>query len=398
MMDTYFVTYGRGALSFVKKDLIILNNKFNSDNNSVINFFDDKFVEGKLLFDTTIHISNLINLKTIERCFLNILFLKFDSNKEVEECFITKKIAESIKDNFFSDDSISYIIKQFEKQNSTNEAEAESKRNCQSFKVRINCKLTGKWKRNFNLKSSIIKIIIDRLKQMNGHVELVDNTCLSASYDIEISCHISDYCVALGVPISRRPLSNRIHIKNTGLRSTICAIMLQLADINSNNQFILDPFCGKSTIFTEFFGTHKDYSHFFIGIDCDLGQIESSMDNIQNNSSKINFINFKSSPCNNIPLKDNSIDIIITDLPFGKNHIQQGFFQPETFYLKIINEFDRLITRKSDSKIVLLVSGNEFNLFEDCLEKLNEKDCELSIKEKHIISLGETNAYIYKLS
>ncbi|CAG2220916.1 DPYD [Mytilus edulis] len=66
----------------------------------------------------------------------------------------------------------------------------------------------------------------------------------------EISCHVNDKCVVLGIPIMRLPLSNRSYIKHFGLRSTISYIMSSLLPLKSGD-IVLDPMCGKATILVE---------------------------------------------------------------------------------------------------------------------------------------------------
>ena len=93
--------------------------------------------------------------------------------------------------------------------------------------------------------------------------------------------------------------------------------------------------------------------------------------------------------------------MIITDLPFGINHVKKYFnddsLKPsdnciENFYLKILSEFNRLLV-KSNGTLVVLINSNETEIFENVLNKI--KLFEMILKNK--LSLGKTNAILYKL-
>jgi 23S rRNA G2445 N2-methylase RlmL len=203
----YFITHGRGLNVFVEKELL----KFNNHNhNPKVKIDNENSIEGKILFSTNVSIGNLYTLKTVERAFLNVLFLKLTGTEKLVELFAS--LNESLREDLFLSREFSYILNQ---KNELNHSSIKKKTN--EKKYRINCKLTGKWKHEKNnLKEKIINIISEKLKLIDSHFQIdLENP------DFEIICHLTDVALSCGVPISKKPLSNREYIQYVGLRSTI---------------------------------------------------------------------------------------------------------------------------------------------------------------------------------
>jgi 23S rRNA G2445 N2-methylase RlmL len=392
-MCEFFATYGRGCLDFVKNELIILEKHFNTK----IEILNDK-LEGKILFKTNLIIEKLIYLKTIERLFLSKLFLM--TNQQKVNLLIENELdfGQDLKDQL---EKCNIIVE------SCSPNEPESKRTTQSIKYRINVKLTGIWRKNDKLRSNLIDTISNKINCYNYfEVDLKEP-------NFEIICHLSEISLAIGIPVTKNPLSVRNYIKNDGLRSTICSNMVQTALFDEimqtcideeNITFILDPFCGKGCLINEWFSTiFKNNQQFFMGSDASLEQIDNSIENL-------NFLNTKSKYCDLIltnlhersifPYRDNSIDLIISDLPFGSQHLRQYFTQSdnfneiaEIFYLKLLKEFKRILIKKN-AILILLINSNEVNIFENkCKLELDN----FEIKLRKFLSLGKTCAHLYKL-
>lgn len=392
-MHEFFATYGRGCLNFVKNELIILQKHFNSQ----IEILNDK-LEGKILFKTNLTIEKLIHLKTIERLFLNKLFLITND----------KNVTDLIENDLDFGQDLKQQLEYYKIIEPSSQNEPESKRTTQSIKYRINIKLTGAWRKNDDLRSNLIDIISNKINRFNYfEVDLKEP-------NFEIICHLSEISLAIGIALTKKPLSVRNYIKHDGLRSTVCSDMVQsalfdeiLGDINEENiTFILDPFCGKGCLINEWFSTifNINNQQIFFGSDASLGQIECSMENVS-------FLETKSKYCDLVlsnlheksifPYRNNMIDLIISDLPFGSQHLKQFFTQSDTadgneilekFYSKLLNEFKRILINEN-AILILLINSNEVNIFENKVKELNR----FEIKFKKNLSLGRTSAHLYKL-
>ena len=64
---------------------------------------------------------------------------------------------------------------------------------------------------------------------------------------LEISGHLNDDHLTVGIPLQRTPLSKRSYIQHFGLRSTVAWIMTNLLEIKSDD-IVMDPMCGKGIL------------------------------------------------------------------------------------------------------------------------------------------------------
>lgn len=374
----YFVTHGRGIDSFVLNEFKLVKN---------LELVDS--VEGKIFFKSDASLAELIGLKTVERLFLDILHIKFVDiapNENFISTFISEKFNLDIDSDLFKQAIQNLNAKDdFVEDN-------EAKKQCKPLKFRVNCKLTGKWRKNEVFKSKLIDIISQKVKSLNPRFEID-----LKEPNFEIACHLSELCLAIGLPVSKCPISNRSYIKNVGLRSTICAAMLQLADFKPNS-LVLDPFCGKSTILADYFESKRS-GVFYIGSDSNMDQLESSLDNLSAQTS-FNLIQTNIRDEFGYPFRSGFFDCIISDLPFGIQHKKEFFksgSNSDMFYEAVLIEFDRLLV-KQGGVVVVLVNSNERHVFEETLNGLNKaKRVSLEFVEKHVVSLGETSACLFKL-
>jgi 23S rRNA G2445 N2-methylase RlmL len=374
-MNNYFVTHGRGIDSFVLNEFKQLDK---------LELVDS--VEGKIFFKTEANLAQLLRLKTVERLFLDILHIKFGDigpNENYLISSINEKFNLDINSNLFKE-----IIQNLSSKHDEF-TENEAKKFCKPLKFRVNCKLTGKWRKNEKFRSCLIELISQSVKSVNSHFEID-----LKEPNFEIACHLSELCLAIGLPVSKSPISSRSYIKNVGLRSTICAVMLQLASIKPNS-LVLDPFCGKSTIFAEHFDCKNI---FYIGSDSNLDQLIASSSNLSSqNSFNLIQTNIRDE-YGRYPFRSGLFDYVVSDLPFGIQH-KKEFFKSENdaFYESILIEFDRLLT-KPGSVAVVLVNSNERLVFEEKLNSLHKSNkVSLELVEKHVVSLGETSACLFKL-
>ena len=104
-----------------------------------------------------------------------------------------------------------------------------------------------------------------------------------------------------------------------------------------------------------------------------------------------------------LPFKNESVDVIVSDLPFGINHAKR-FMTVATvaeaastdvarFYAQTLAECDRLLV-KPNGTAVLLVNSAEADIFERCVAECGSQ---LHVDVKQALSLGKTSAHLYKL-
>lgn len=385
----YFATHGRGTFEFFKNELLNLNL-----NEEKVRIKD--YVEGKIHFESLLEPNKIKpKLKIIERLFLCILFKKFN---ESNQNMTLDDLIDSI-----SFENFGYYYGLFMNETETNNA----KQACLTIKYRINCKLTGKWRQKNSNNKLIMKKIEKKFQNEYLNSKYYEIDTLNPNF--EIILHISENCIALGLQLGKEPLSHRSYIKHVGLRSTTCAIMLQLAGLDENSfncgKIIYDPFCGKGTIFVEHLGSLKSdkIDNFYLMSDMSNEQLNLCVENFEFLNRvlcNVNLLKYNFKENIQFPFADNTIDVIISDLPFGKKHPFESFKsnKQDNFYFSVINEFKRLII-KNDGIVVLLINKNDMSLFEEAIEASNkiENLIEFKVSRKHILSLGETIATAYKI-
>jgi tRNA G10 N-methylase Trm11 len=387
----YFATHGRGIDEFTKKELINLNN-----NSSEIVARIESYVEGKICFESILKPNDLIKkLKTIERLFISILFLNFD------DCLKYKSIDDllSLISFFNFNEKLIHVGLNREDEDLFLK---EKKPRFSLIKYRINCKLTGKWR------DTDRRLVWQKLqKKFENEFSNSNNFEISEiDPNFEIICHVTNDCIACGIQLHKNSLAIRSYVKHVGLRSTICAIMLQMADLETNKyKVVCDPFCGKGTIIAEYFGSYANTCYFLMS-DMSDDQIQFSQENTVYFSQNLDLLKICIKQNVHLPYIDQSVDIIITDLPFNKQHSIHESFRDESspnhkenFYIKIINEFKRIIV-KDEGIIIILINRNDMKLFEDSIKKSNENNDVIKFKIIQVqkLDLGETPATVYKLS
>lgn len=141
-------------------------------------------------------------------------------------------------------------------------------------------------------------------------------------FDIEvvINCDIDQ--VYLAIALTNKSLFNRTmtHLGQVSLKPTISAALVRLAKAVPGD-IVLDPMCGGGSIPLE--GSLMNTGAYFLGGEIDSTGIDRCQKNLMGVTSKHNlpaappvdcFQWSALTPC----LRDNSVDVIISDLPFGK--------------------------------------------------------------------------------
>ncbi|KAJ3603210.1 hypothetical protein NHX12_030953 [Muraenolepis orangiensis] len=144
-------------------------------------------------------------------------------------------------------------------------------------------------------------------------------------FDIEVLLNIHDKEMVVGIALTEESLHRRniTHFGPTTLRSTLCYGMLRLCNPQPAD-VILDPMCGTGALPLE--GAIEFNSAFYMGGDNNdmaINRTVNNMSHIQKRKEEgdsapgLPFDTVQWDVCR-LPVRTSSVDIIITDMPFGK--------------------------------------------------------------------------------
>ncbi|XP_072238317.1 tRNA (guanine(6)-N2)-methyltransferase THUMP3 [Leuresthes tenuis] len=144
-------------------------------------------------------------------------------------------------------------------------------------------------------------------------------------FDIEVLLNIHNEEVVIGIALTEESLHRRniSHFGPTTLRSTLCYGMLRLCKPQASD-IILDPMCGTGAIPLE--GAIEFNSSFYIAGDNNDMAVNRTVNNVchiqkrraeKGSTSGLPIDTVQWDLCK-LPMRTSSVDIIITDMPFGK--------------------------------------------------------------------------------
>nr|XP_019941855.1 PREDICTED: THUMP domain-containing protein 3 [Paralichthys olivaceus]XP_019941856.1 PREDICTED: THUMP domain-containing protein 3 [Paralichthys olivaceus] len=144
-------------------------------------------------------------------------------------------------------------------------------------------------------------------------------------FDIEVLLNIHKEEMVIGIALTEESLHRRniSHFGPTTLRSTLCYGMLRLCKPQASD-VILDPMCGTGAIPLE--GAIEFTSSFYVAGDNNDMAVNRTVNNIchiqrrradKGSVSGLPIDTVQWDLCN-LPIRTGSVDIIITDMPFGK--------------------------------------------------------------------------------
>ncbi|XP_066863825.1 THUMP domain-containing protein 2 isoform X2 [Kogia breviceps] len=274
--------------------------------------------------------------------------LKTEQMQEIQEnkeCQLEKQIEEETLEqgNFTTKRDKS----QEELQNDV--AEAVDTHNQNDLTFRVSCRCSGAIAKTFTQQEVGRVIGIALMKQFGWKANL-------RNPNLEIFIHLSDIYSVVGIPVFRVPLASRAYIKTAGLRSTIAWAMASLAEIKAG-AVVLDPMCGLGTILLEAAKEWPDV--YYVGADVSDSQLLGACDNLKAAGLKDKIELLKVSVIE-LPLPSESVDIIISDIPFGKK------FKLGKDIKHIMQEMERVL--RVGGTIVLLLSEDHQRRLKGCEE------------------------------
>jgi len=196
--------------------------------------------------------------------------------------------------------------------------------------------------------------------------------------DLDFSIIIENETVFFGLRLFKEPLHKRDYKKHSlpaSLKSNIAYSMLELANV-TKKEIVLDPMCGIGTIPIEaaFMGAKP------IGFDINSKSIHLAKKNAKKANKEIKF---EQRNALNTKLFPNSIDKIVSNLPFGK---QTSLVSKETFFKRFLKEASRIL--KKHGVCVFLTAHSR--LISSLVRKIND----LKIIHERNISLFGLNPKI----
>lgn len=262
--------------------------------------------------------------------------LKTEQMQETEEnreCQLEKQIEETLEQG----DSLTKREKFQEEEFQNDVAKAVDTHNENNLTFRVSCRCSGAIAKTFTAQEIGRIVGIALMKQFGWKADL-------RNPNLEIFIHLSDIYSVVGIPVFRVPLASRAYIRTTGLRSTIAWAMASVAEIEAG-MFVLDPMCGFGTILLEAAKEWPDV--YYVGADVSTSQLLGASDNLKAASLKDKIELLKVSVIE-LPLPSESVDVIISDIPFGKK------FKLGKDIRSILQELERVL--RVGGTVVLLLS------------------------------------------
>ena len=175
-------------------------------------------------------------------------------------------------------------------------------------------------------------------------------------YDLEIVLNVVNKMCYVGLTLTKESLHNRniVDFGPTTLRPTICYGLLHLASIQPSDR-VIDPMCGGASIPIE--GALAFPEAYYMCGDNHEKAIARTVSNLSHHENKLPIDAFQwDATC--LPLKDGCIDVVITDLPFGKRMGSQ--FNNRTLYPQFLEEMARICRPKWGRAVILTQDKNNF--------------------------------------
>uniref|UniRef100_A0A0P4WQF5 Ribosomal RNA large subunit methyltransferase K/L-like methyltransferase domain-containing protein n=1 Tax=Scylla olivacea TaxID=85551 RepID=A0A0P4WQF5_SCYOL len=209
---------------------------------------------------------------------------------------------------------------------------------------------------------------------------------------VDLYVNITASHFIIGAALSPRPLSLRPYIPHLTLRSTISHLMATLSQIPPE-AIVLDPMCGGGSILLET-AMNFDLSH-VIASDSSREQLEVARCNLHNIPVPVTFLE---ADAEKLPLQDCSINTVLCDFPFG--HKYKLTMEGKQLLAGLLMEVQRLLV--CGGQAVFLLSPSQHQVLSQLTSDNTKASTprnpsvgdNLTLLESHLVSLGETSAYV----
>lgn len=207
---------------------------------------------------------------------------------------------------------------------------------------------------------------------------------------IDLYINITDSHFIMGVTLTPRPLSLRVYAPHLPLRSTLAYLVACLANISPGST-ILDPMCGSGTILLEA-ATSFDVG-LVIASDVNPKQLQVAKCNLRTLYSPVSFLQASAIA---LPLHSCSVDVVLCDFPFGLKHKVKE--DDSALLRRVLKETARLLVC-GGCAVFLISPRQHYQLTHtsdtgDITLSLQSLGLPLQHKDSHLVSMGETSAYV----
>lgn len=334
-MSSYFSTFTVGFEDLIED---ILGNYLKNLNITLL-------ADGLVVYETSSKIDDIKKLR-----FLNNSFVLLKEFENVDENSSTKILKSLIQDKTLTET----LNKHF--------AQKRLK-----FRIRT------------TYKNQLIAVNKDFMKNLEDKISLSSKNLKADRNlpDIELMINIRTEGFALaGMQFTKRPNYEKI-LEKGQLAPELAYIMCLLSDPNKNDVF-LDPFAGYGSIPNQrFLFPHK----FIIANELDKKTRSKLKQNLHPN------IKIEGQDALNLNmLKENSVDKIVTDPPWG---VYEKILSVPRFYEQMLKEFNRIL--KPNGTIVILTAQKEI------MDELLAKQKNFDINEEFSTLVSGKKAEVYKI-
>ncbi|UYV63988.1 THUMPD3 [Cordylochernes scorpioides] len=177
------------------------------------------------------------------------------------------------------------------------------------------------------------------------------------NFDLEVVLNIVEHSLYVCLALTKESLHRRNlhHFGPTSLRATICYSLLRLGKIKPG-EVVCDPMCGGGSISLEGALNWRDAIH-LCGDNHELARDRTYQNILALNDQlrkegrpEIQVEQFQWDVCR-LPLRDHSVDVFVTDLPFGKR--MGSKHDNRTLYPALLKEMARAAKPKSSRAVIL---------------------------------------------
>ncbi|XP_071961654.1 tRNA (guanine(6)-N(2))-methyltransferase THUMP3-like [Antedon mediterranea] len=214
--------------------------------------------------------------------------------------------------------------------------------------------------------------------------------------DLDIMVDITDDSVIFGIALTRASLHRRniTHFGPTTLRPTVAYGMLRLANPKPG-EVVCDPMCGGGSVTIE--GACSWASNYFVAADINKVGTERAVGNLTDMAASRKIEQGKGALMNDVlrwdvcklPLKTNSVDVFISDMPFGKR--MGSKYRNWQLYEQGLREMAR-VCRPTTGRAVLLTQDKK------CMQKTLYQFTTMWRKKTQLfINMGGMSACVYLL-
>lgn len=169
---------------------------------------------------------------------------------------------------------------------------------------------------------------------------------------LSIAIYATDDHFIVGIPLLESQVAKREHIRGKGLRCSIAYAMCRAAGV-ANGSVILDPMCGRGTTLLE--GAVDWPDAHYIGGDLDDTTLEYARINaerLRESSLPGLSLSLFKWDATRLPLRDRSVDVVVSDVPYGKRHGSKE--DNRRLYPHLLEEFARVL--RPGGRVVLLTT------------------------------------------